>query len=177
MPPLYGLGRACATPQRGRFGLDRPPVAATLAAAIEEARVRTIVMLLPMLVLAACGGAPPANEAASPSADATPAEIEMVPPSETALPTDAWIGEWVGVEGLVLDIAPSSAAGRYTLTVTLLDGTSKYDGTAEGDVIRFERDGKAETIRAATGAETGLKYLAAKQDCLVIKPGEGFCRD
>lgn len=105
-----------------------------------------------------------------------PPEFEVVPPDESANPTDAWIGKWVGVEGLALAIAPASP-GHYTLSVTLLDGTNRYDGTADGDVIRFTRAGKAETVRAATGDETGLKYLAGKQDCLMIKSGEGFCRD
>jgi hypothetical protein len=50
-------------------------------------------------------------------------------------------------------------------------------GTADGDVIRFERGGVRETIRKATGDQTGLKWLAGKQNCLVIKQAEGFCRD
>lgn len=91
-------------------------------------------------------------------------------------PTDAWIGKWVGVEGLVLDIAKADLPGRYRLRVTLLDGTSDYAGRADGETIRFTRDGKEETIRATNGAGTGLKWLAEKKDCLVIKPGEGFCR-
>lgn len=94
-------------------------------------------------------------------------------------PTDKWLGKWIGVEGLVLDIkrAPTAADGDYALSVTLLDGTSEYLGTADGQVIRFERDGKPATIRAATGDQTGLKYLAGKKDCLMIAEGEGFCRD
>ena len=94
-----------------------------------------------------------------------------------ALPTDAWVGKWIGVEGLVLDIQPSGERGRYVLSVTLLDGTKSYDGTADGDVIRFTRDGRPESIRAANGDQTGLKWLAGKQNCLMIQQGEGFCRD
>lgn len=93
------------------------------------------------------------------------------------LPTDAWIGKWVGVEGLALDIAPGPAAGQYALRVSLLDGTDDYVGTADGDTIRFTRDGRTETIRKAQGDETGLKYLAGKKDCLMIRQSEGFCRD
>lgn len=147
---------------------------------------RTMMTLGLALALAACTQHAPAdNEAtAAETADGMPAgnalpppEYEVVPPDESSNPTDAWIGKWVGVEGLVLDVEPGAEAGKYALTVTLLDGTNKYVGTADGEVIRFVRGGKTETIRAATGAETGLKYLAGKDDCLVIKPGEGFCRD
>jgi len=97
-------------------------------------------------------------------------------PSGTA-PTDAWIGKWVGVEGLALDIGAGSAPGRYTLKIALLDSTSDYEGVGDGESIRFTRDGQEQSIRKATGAETGLKWLADKQNCLMIKSGEGFCRD
>lgn len=94
-----------------------------------------------------------------------------------ALSTDAWVGKWIGVEGLMLDIQPAGEHGHYVVSVTLLDGTNSYDGTAEGDMIRFIRNGRPESIRAATGDETGLKWLAGKQNCLMIQQGEGFCRD
>jgi len=44
-------------------------------------------------------------------------------------------------------------------------------------MIRFIRNGRPESIRAATGDETGLKWLAGKQNCLMIQQGEGFCRE
>jgi hypothetical protein len=31
-------------------------------------------------------------------------------------------------------------------------------------------------LRATDGAGTGMKWLADKTDCLVVAPGEGFCR-
>jgi len=96
--------------------------------------------------------------------------------SDEARPTDAWIGKWIGVEGLVLDIQPAGEPGRYMLSVTLLDGMRTYEGIADGERISFTRDGEAQFIRAATGKETGLKWLADKQDCLMIQQGEGFCR-
>jgi hypothetical protein len=97
--------------------------------------------------------------------------------AQAKLPTDAWIGKWLGVEGLVLDIQPAGEPGHYVLSVTLLDGTNSYDGVADGDMIRFIRNGRPESTRAATGAETGLKWLADKQNCLMIREGEGFCRE
>lgn len=148
--------------------------------------VRTSASLAALLLLAACArgedahpigneavadnGAAAANEL---SEDAEPAANAAAP----ALLTDAWIGKWIGVEGLVLDIQPAGERGHYVLSVTLLDGTKSYEGTAEGDMIRFIRDGRPESIRAATGDQTGLKWLAGKQNCLMIQQGEGFCRD
>ena len=136
------------------------------------------------LLLSACGSQQEAdNRATNPvtTGDAAvfPPEAEMgetkanLPP----LPTDAWRGRWIGVEGLVLDIQPGGKRGRYNLTITLLDGTNNYVGTADGEAIRFSRDGIDEMIRRTDGAATGLKYLAEKRDCLTIKEGEGFCRD
>lgn len=34
-----------------------------------------------------------------------------------------------------------------------------------------------ETIRATNGPGTGMKWLADKRNCFVIRPGEGFGRD
>lgn len=138
-------------------------------------------MLMACLGLAACDS-DKAPKAAPEAANAIlPAEpdvaAENVAAAVAPLPTDAWIGKWVGVEGLALEIAPGPEAGQYALKVTLLDGTDNYVGTAEGETIRFTRDGKAETIREARGDKTGLKYLAGKTNCLMIKTGEGFCRD
>jgi len=64
----------------------------------------------------------------------------------------------------------------YDLTLANLDGPRSFPGKADGDTIRFERDGKAEVLRATNGEGTGMKWLADKTDCLVVAPGEGFCR-
>lgn len=90
--------------------------------------------------------------------------------------TDAWLGQWVGVEGTLLTIDVGPSPGVYAITETTLDGPVSFTGTGDGDIIRFERDGAQETIRAGDGADTGLKYLAGKTNCLVIRSGEGFCR-
>jgi hypothetical protein len=118
------------------------------------------------MVLAACQPAPAAKSEDA----ATVAEKKPAPA------TDAWLGAWTGVEGTMLKIDAGSAPGVYAITETTLDGPVSFTGTADGDVIRFERAGAAETIRAGDGAATGLKYLEGKTDCLVIKSGEGFCR-
>lgn len=147
-------------------------------------KVRTYPVLAAFLLLAACArgeDAEPIENAAVVANAAAEETIDDVDPvgnsAAPKLPTDAWIGKWIGVEGLLLDIQPAGEAGHYLLSVTLLNGTNSYEGTADGDMIRFTRDGRPESIRAATGAETGLKWLAEKQNCLMIKEGEGFCRE
>lgn len=111
------------------------------------------------LVLAGCG-----ESAAPPDAR-----------SETAVPTDAWVGQWNGPEGTFLKI--EGAHGAYDVTVRNLDGPRTFKGTADGDGIRFERDGQAVVLRATQGEGTGMKWLADKHDCLAVAPGEGWCRD
>lgn len=140
--------------------------------------------LAAFLLLAACArgedAKPIDNSMVTENAAAAEAMDDIEPTGNSAaaaLPTDAWVGKWIGVEGLVLDIQPAGEPGRYMLSVTLLNGTKSYDGAAAGETIRFTRDGRPESIRAATGNETGLKWLADKQNCLMIREGEGFCRD
>lgn len=89
-------------------------------------------------------------------------------------PTDFWLGRWVGVEGNYLDIAPKGE--KYRVTIQELDGVGTYDGVGEGAAIRFTRRGAEERLTPGDGAATGLKYLADKDTCLIVKEGEGFCR-
>ncbi|PDH66855.1 MAG: hypothetical protein CNE89_08390 [Sphingomonadaceae bacterium MED-G03] len=96
------------------------------------------------------------------------------------LPTDDWVGRWTGPEGLFLDIQPSpdGERGHYSISnKDSLDRQGDYSGIAEGSTIRFVRDGKDLSIRPGTGAETGFKWLAEKENCLIVVPGqEGYCR-
>lgn len=89
--------------------------------------------------------------------------------------TDMWLGQWNGPEGTFLKI--EGGEGVYRLTIQNLDGPRTFQGTAAGKGIQFERDGVKETIIATDGAGTGMKWLADKNNRLVIRPGEGFCRD
>lgn len=127
-------------------------------------------MIAAALALAACNDMPHQKAAPEPEA--------AVAPAPAPAPTDAWIGQWPGVEGTYLKIEPGAAPGTYTLTQGTLDGVNVWQGTAAGDAIAFTRaEGAApESIRATTGAETGLKWLLEKTDCLTIKTGEGYCR-
>ncbi len=121
----------------------------------------------------------PSSNTATTASPIAPAAIPAAEPATAAsfAVTDAWAGKWIGVEGLALTVAKSDAPGAYRLHVALMDSENDYVGHAEGDTIRFVRDGKPETIRHGTGADTGLKWLADKPNCLIIKQGEGFCRD
>ena len=44
-------------------------------------------------------------------------------------------------------------------------------------MIEFIRNGKTETVKTATGAETGMKGFEKETTCVVVTKGsEGFCR-
>ena len=88
---------------------------------------------------------------------------------------DQWLGKWIGPEGTFLVLTKSDDG--YGVMIQSLDGPNTYQGTASGDSIQFERNGKKESIHAGSGQDTGMKWLLDKKNCLVIKTGEGFCRD
>lgn len=88
---------------------------------------------------------------------------------------DQWIGRWQGPEGTYLDIGKDGDG--YRITISDLDGPRTFQGFARDDSLAFERDGQKESLRHGNGAATGMKWLADKQNCLVVKPGEGFCRE
>jgi hypothetical protein len=92
---------------------------------------------------------------------------------------DGWIGRWIGVEGMYLNIQPTGD-GTYQLEMqagTDADSRGTYVGTPVAAGIRFEREGERFTLNASDGAATGLKWLDGKQDCLTVRQGEGYCRD
>jgi hypothetical protein len=102
------------------------------------------------------------------------------PQSTNALPAtndvgDKWLGKWIGPEGTYLVL--SKNGGKYVVLINSLDGPATYEGTAAGERIEFQRNGKTEIIHAGNGHDTGMKWLQDKTNCLVIQAGEGFCRD
>jgi hypothetical protein len=111
-----------------------------------------------------------------PSGNLTPASPANTPSNQTVTPvTDKWLGRWQGVEGAYLSL--SKNGNDYLIEIANLDGPKKYEGKTVGDHIEFQRGDKVESIRAATGKETGMKYLAEEENCLVVSVGsEGFCR-
>lgn len=96
-------------------------------------------------------------------------------PAAIEAPPDGWLGKWNGPEGTFLHLA--GGHGKYEITIQNLNGPRRFQGTAVGPAIAFERDGTKESIRATNGDETGMKWLAGKSDCLTVRPGEGYCKD
>lgn len=91
---------------------------------------------------------------------------------------DGWVGRWRGVEGLNLVVAQGDAPGRYRLDMQYsLDDRGVFDGVATDEGIAFSRPDGAQVLKAGDGKATGLKWLAGKRDCLIVKPAEGYCRD
>jgi hypothetical protein len=110
------------------------------------------------LILSGCG---------DPTPDSGPVNVDPA--------TDKWLGQWNGPEGTFLRLA--GGKGRYEVVIQNLDGPRKYEGSAVGDRIQFERNGAKESIRATDGAATGMKWLSDKSNCLTVRAGEGYCRD
>ena len=128
-------------------------------------RTRLWVLLLCLFIASACQSRQPATESAR--SDPRPA------PAGDAF--DSWMGRWIGPEGTYLELARSG--GRFSVLIHSLDSTVAYQGTAAGDHIEFMRGGMKESVRAGDGNATGMKWLLEKKNCLVVRMGEGFCRD
>lgn len=131
-------------------------------------------MIPPSLLLAfaasGCDRAPAPAPASSPT-------LAAKRPQAAPTAVDPLVGRWIGVEGMTLDVAAAGTPGHYALTMQWdLDHRGSFDGIARDGAIAFTRDGVAETLRPTDGAATGLKYLAGKDRCLTVKPGEGYCR-
>ncbi len=139
-----------------------------------------------MFAIAACtpemkpvNSSPVVTPASSPAA--SPATSPSASPSSTDNATagkaDALVGKWLGAEGTFLNV--TKKGDKFEVEIKNLDPASKkYEGTAKGDMIEFTRDGKTATIKTATGEETGMKWLLAKKNCVVITKGsEGYCKD
>jgi hypothetical protein len=137
-----------------------------------------------LILLAGCEKA----EAPAPApTDATTTEVpvETVPP-EGAEATDpataphrfaSWAGKWTGVEGMYTTITPGEP-GKYKLEMQSdLDTKGTYDGNDSEHGIKFKRGSEELSLRRGNGDEIGLKYLAGKKECLIVKDGEGYCRD
>ncbi len=96
--------------------------------------------------------------------------------SATSAPApDKWLGKWNGPEGTFLQLTGSN--GKYEVTIENLDGPRIFQGQAVGNQVEFERNGVKESLRATNGAETGMKWLSERSNCLTVRPGEGYCRD
>lgn len=122
-------------------------------------------------------------EAPAPAETTTEVPVETAPPADATAAAAAphrfanWAGKWTGVEGMYVTITPADP-GRYKLEMQSdLDTRGSYDGRDSEHGIQFERGGEQLSLTRASGNQTGLKYLAAKTECLIVKTGEGYCRD
>lgn len=86
-----------------------------------------------------------------------------------------FVGRWNGPEGTYAEI---TALGRgYEVSLQNLDGMRSFKGSVEGEGIRINRDGESLLVVHGSGIDTGMKWLMDKRDCIVVKTGEGYCRD
>ena len=157
--------------------------------------MKTFALLFAVAALAACSdGQPPETpvpdatgslEATTPAqpetagndADASPGSDTPPAPTDTSAEEADYLGRWTGVEGMYLVVA-SKPAGGVTLDMQWdLDHKGTFDGSVTAEGLRFMREGVTEIAVHTDGDAIGLKYLAGKQDCLTVKPGEGYCRD
>lgn len=149
----------------------------------------TVLFAASIGTLAACQPNEPAKPAAgtSPAASASPSPAAAAaspaspaPDAKSAGPPSAKLsaleGQWQGPEGTSLAIARDGE--KYKVTIKNLDGkTESFEGAAKDDTIQFKRGDKLETIKAATGEETGMKYLLNEKNCVVVNKGsEGYCK-
>ncbi len=142
-----------------------------------------IILTTVFVTASACTGTsevkPPASP--SPAASASPAMSPATSPSTSPVANidgskaDALAGRWPGPEGTFLSV--TKKGDKYSIEIADLDGPKTYEGTARGDVIEFTRNGKIEAVKAASGADTGMKGFEKETNCVVVTKGkEGFCR-
>jgi hypothetical protein len=104
-----------------------------------------------------------------------PPPVVSTPSAPTVFAVDQWLGKWIGPEGTFLQL--TGGQGTYTVTIQNLDGPRTFQGKAVGNQIEFERHGVQESVHASNGAQTGMKWLSEKTNCLTVRLGEGYCRD
>jgi hypothetical protein len=149
--------------------------------------VKTVLPALTLAaLLAACSEPLPVADNATPVAvngteEVMPAESDAAPPANAGAPVaartqDDYLGRWIGVEGMVLDVAAKPGGGVTLDMQWSIEDKGRFDGAVTADGLRFTRNGVAETARFTDGDATGLKWLAGKRECLTVKPGEGYCR-
>jgi len=137
-----------------------------------------------MTILTACspdrpGEVSDAQESPAPSMSA--AEASSLMASATAsdvssrVEANAYVGRWTGPEGTEMTITPEGE--RFDVVIRNLDGARDFTGALRADGLHVDRDGKTLVIHPGDGEATGMKWLADKQDCLIVDANEGYCRD
>jgi hypothetical protein len=132
--------------------------------------------MLSALTTAACSDSGSPVDDQKPSSGASPAKAESGPATKVNR-FASWAGRWNGVEGMYVDIK-ALGGGQYQLEMQHnLDEAATYMGQDDEHGIRFVRKGVPLMLYPTSGDEIGLKYLAGKKDCLIVKQYEGYCRD
>lgn len=140
---------------------------------------RGFALIAATLVLAGCdrANAPTGVQPTSPPTSVVPsASTASSETPSTPDPAQAWTGRWIGPEGTYLQL-DAAGPGQYEVRIKDLDAERKFAGVSKDGVLRFERDGKSETLQPTDGDATGMKWLAGKKTCLTVRAGEGYCRD
>jgi hypothetical protein len=138
---------------------------------------KTALVLSTLLLISGC--AQNSNTAASGTPGSGTSTEQSEPQHQI---TDQWVGRWIGVEGLFLDISKDEPAGpgHYLLEMQYgldADQIGTFEGQATAEGIRFNREDGPQLLRAGDGEATGMKWLLEKEDCLIVATGEGYCRD
>jgi len=165
------MARFASSIRQGRPGF--PGLAGTALAA-SGALVLTVVLLTGCSRHEEASATPGGTSAAPPASAGSDGPAGSSASAPAALPA-GWLGRWQGPEGTFLEL--DGEPGRYEVVIQNLDGPRTFAAQPEGDAVRFVRDGQAERLRAGDGQATGMKWLADKKNCLVVKAGEGYCRD
>ncbi|GGZ30554.1 hypothetical protein [Asticcacaulis endophyticus] len=124
------------------------------------------------VAISACSRAPepPQNPPELPPVSAE----APVSASAAASSVPDWTGKWTGPEGTWLEVKPLN--GGFEVAIQNLDGVRTFPAAFQQGGLAFTRDGAEHIIRAGSGADTGMKWLADKTNCLIVMTGEGYCR-
>ncbi|MCB1537795.1 MAG: hypothetical protein H6865_03685 [Rhodospirillales bacterium] len=95
-------------------------------------------------------------------------------PSAPARVADGWSGRWIGPGDSYLIVQNEDG---YTVTIADQSGLNQYPARPTKAGMEFLRAGKIESLNSGSGADTGVKELARQRSCLIVKPGEGYCRE
>ncbi|ESQ80629.1 hypothetical protein [Asticcacaulis sp. YBE204] len=138
--------------------------------------IRTCLSVLPFAAILAVAACSSKEEAAPPTkAEASMSSEVSASASSAADVASDYVGRWTGPEGTSLEV--TAREHDYVVSITNLDGPKEFTGTVVGNGIQIERDGQKFLIQHSNGAQTGMKWLADKRDCVTVTTGEGYCRD
>ncbi|MDC7683382.1 hypothetical protein PQU92_08855 [Asticcacaulis sp. BYS171W] len=138
--------------------------------------IRTILSAASVIALLTVAACSPKDDTPPPTkAEASASSEVSASASSAADVASDYVGRWIGPEGTSLEV--TAREHDYVVSITNLDGPKEFTGTVVGNGIQIERDGQKFLIQHSNGAQTGMKWLADKRDCVTVTTGEGYCRD